>query len=232
MPITFRCPSGHKLSVADNLASRKARCPVCRTKMFVPPDNSDPRQIARPAPEVSDEALEQAVDMDELDRPGQLHRTAAASAKAKRPDPGKMQTVQLLALALAAVALFNAGPAVVKHANLFIAPDWARLALLLACLQLVYVAWMASIPDWSTVFVGMLVFASVCALYAVAMAVVMFTPLDTPLPLGLSNVRQSAAGWCFAVLAMNGMMTYACGRVAGKWRRAHEVARVRMALTQ
>jgi hypothetical protein len=64
------------------------------------------------------------------------------------------------------------------------------------------------------------------------MAVVMFTPLDTPLPLGLSDVRQLAAGWCLAVLAMNGMMTYACGRVAGKWRRANEVARVRMALSQ
>ena len=240
MSIDFRCPEGHKLSVANELAGRKARCPVCRVKMYVPLDNTNPKQIALTAPDAAgsgEEALPQPKLAGDLivqpDGRGHdaLQDEAAASAAARvyRPDRGKVQTVQLLAATLAAVALFNAAPALVKHANLATAPDWARIVLFISALQLVYVAWMASIPDWSTVWMGMLVFALVSTMYAVAMAVVMYTPLNSPLGLGLSDVRHSAAGWCFAVLALNGMMTYVCGRVAGKWRRAYEAARLRMA---
>ena len=229
MPIIFRCPSGHKLNVGDELAGRKARCPACGVKMVVPQDSSDPRQVARPAPGALDDEIGYG-EASQSRLPPLASSNTPGGNRVYRPDRGKVQTVHMLAVALAAVACFNAGPAIFKHANLWQAPDWARLVLVVAVIQLVYVAWMASIPDWSTVWVGMLVFALVCAAHAVAMAVVMFTPLDTPLVLGLENVRHTAAGWCFAVLSLNGMLTYACGRVAAKWRRANEVARLRLAL--
>jgi hypothetical protein len=153
----------------------------------------------------------------------------SAGPEVYRPDPGKVQTVQLLAVGLALVALFSAAPAVLKHADLAAAPAWARLVLLISALQLVYVVWMASLPDWGTVWVGMLVFALAATVYAVVLAILMFTPLDTPLGLGLDDVRHSAGGWCFAVLMLTTLMTAVCGRVSAKWRRSLELARWRAA---
>ena len=36
MTIRFSCTAGHKLSVPDDLAGRKVRCPTCNTKVSVP----------------------------------------------------------------------------------------------------------------------------------------------------------------------------------------------------
>jgi hypothetical protein len=127
--------------------------------------------------------------------------------------------VYLLGAGLAAVVVFSVVPAL-KHLNLAVAPDWARLALLVAGLQLVYVAWMVTLPDWSTVWIGMLVFAAVAALYGMGMALALATPADRPIILGLTDVRQSAAGWCAAVVLLSSLMTFFCGRISSRWRRA------------
>lgn len=141
-----------------------------------------------------------------------------------RPDPGKLQTVYLLTVVLGAGVALSAAPAL-PYLNLLEAPGWARVVLLVAALQLVYIAWMASIPDWSTVWIGMVVFALAAAFYGAGTAVLMFTRPEQAVPLDLEDLRDKAKGWCAAMLLLNTLMTYACGRVAGRWRRQYELAR-------
>jgi hypothetical protein len=136
-----------------------------------------------------------------------------------RADRGHVQTVRWLAAFLGLVATFGALPAL-GHANLATAPPWARLAILVAALQAVYVVWMVFAPDWSTVWVAMLVCAAVATLYAAVTAIALATPLDAPLPLGMGDVRARLDRWCGAVLMLNALATYACGRTSAKWRRA------------
>lgn len=109
------------------------------------------------------------------------------------------------------------------HPDIETAPGWARLVLFVAFLQTIYVAWMALTPDWSSVWVLMLAFAAVAAGYATVTAIAIATPLDAPLPLGMSEVRGSAARWCGSVLLIHGLATYLCGRTSTKWRRALEL---------
>ncbi len=223
MSIDFRCPAGHKLSVDDALAGRKARCPLCRQKMWVPEDNSQPNQFARLVEGEAEPSMVVAV-ADSSSEPG----SGEPPYEIYRPDPGKIQTVQLLAIGLALAALFQAAPATM-HWNIAIAPDWAQLVLLLAIVQLAYVAWMLTVPDWSSVWVSMLVCALVAAIYGAAMAIFLYTPRDAPLMLELEEgVRYSAGGWCAAVVLLTGMMTFVAGRVSGGWRRTYEIARRRV----
>ncbi len=142
-----------------------------------------------------------------------------------QPDRGKLQTVHLLAVALGALTIFAAAPAL-KHLNLVEAPGWARVLLVMSALQLLYVAWMVSLPDWSTVWIGMVVFAVAAAIYGMGWAIVAFTPHDKTIDiLGLEDVRRGASGWCLAMLLLTTLMTYCCGRISAKWRKAWELAK-------
>ncbi len=140
------------------------------------------------------------------------------------PDVGKIMTVRWLAFFLALAVLFSLGPVIVKmHLNLAGAPWWARLALLLAVVQAVYILWMLSAPDWASVWVVMLVFATVAALYGMATAIALATPAHEDILLDMEKVRYSAKAWCGAVLLVMSLATYLCGRTSAKWRRAVEL---------
>lgn len=139
-----------------------------------------------------------------------------------QPDQGKIQTVRWLALLLAMVVAFSTAPAVM-HLNLPASPGWVRAVLLLAALQAVYLVWMLATPDWSTVWVMMLVFAFVAALYGTATAIAVATPLDKAMPLGMGEVRTSSARWCGSMMLLNALATYLCGRTSAKWRRSFEL---------
>ncbi len=142
-------------------------------------------------------------------------------------DAGKIQTVHLLAAALVALTLFAAAPAL-KHLNLVTAPGWARVVIIMSAVQLLYVGWLVSLPDWSTVWIGMVVFAVVAAVYGMGWAAVTFSPVEREVTfLDLEDVRDQASGWCMAVLLLTTLLTYACGRVSGRWRRAFEVAKAK-----
>lgn len=136
-----------------------------------------------------------------------------------QPDRGHLQTVRWLALILGAVVLFSIGPAVV-HLNLETAPGWARAVLLMAAVQVVFILWMLATPDWASVWVLMLVFGFVATLYAAGTAVALATPLDAPMPLGMGAIRTWAAAWFAAVLAVECLATYLCGRTATRWRHS------------
>jgi hypothetical protein len=144
-----------------------------------------------------------------------------------RPDAGKVLTVRWLALFLFSAVFFSVCPAVYRtHLNLETAPGWARLVLLLAGLQAVYVVWMLNVPDWASVWVVMLVFATVSAAYALAAAIALATPLHEPLLLGMDEgIRRPAKAWCGAVMLVMALATYLCGRTSAKWRRSFELDR-------
>jgi hypothetical protein len=147
------------------------------------------------------------------------------------PDTGKVQTVYMLAIALTGFTVFAAAPAL-RHINLLDAPWWARVVLILTAMQLAYIAWMVSLPDWSTVWIGMLVFAVVAAVYGAACGIVVVTPeseainfLDLDGPPDDPDFRRRVAAWCFVMLLLGTLLTYACGRFAGKWRKQYELAK-------
>lgn len=149
-------------------------------------------------------------------------------AGARPPASLPAQTAWLLAVAMAVVVLFCAAPAL-KHVNLLHAPGWARIVLLLAVVQLIYVVWMAVMPDWSTVWIGMLVFAGGAAVYGLGLAVALATPSKKHMILGMDEVKQTAAGWCVAVMVLSALLVYVCGRISAHWRRAYEAAKAERA---
>lgn len=151
-------------------------------------------------------------------------RPKMMAADTYRLDRGKLQTVRLLALLLIGVAFLNVLPVGwLGEFDLEQAPGWARVAALLAVIQLVYVLWMVTTPDWSSVWVVTTVLAVVAALYAMATGIVLATPLDRPMPLGLGEYRRGAPRWCGAVLLFTLLATYLCGRIAARWRRSFEL---------
>jgi hypothetical protein len=140
-----------------------------------------------------------------------------------RPDRGRIASTKWLAGILLAAVLFSLAPVVYQmQVNLETASGWARVVILVAVLQVFYVSWMLSAPDWSTAWIVMLVFAGVSALYAVATAMAIATPPDRAMPLGLGEVRYSARVWCGAVLAIMSLCTYLAGRFSTRWRRSFD----------
>jgi len=216
--------------------------PKNRPKAHPPkPDQQSPEAKERPARsrrlrrigrrEKRATAAEVSSSSNSASEPKRSRRTAAAPRKPKtkymphnvyRPDHGKIQTTRWLAFFLTFILLFSAAPAL-AHLDVETAPGWARAALLLALLQAVYVAWMLATPDWSTVWVVMMVFAVVAALYGMATAVAIATPWDQPMPLGMGQIRTSASRWCGAVLLVMSLATYLCGRTSARWRRTFEL---------
>jgi hypothetical protein len=141
-----------------------------------------------------------------------------------RPDKGHLATVKWLALILGLVVVFSVSPVCyLRHFNLATAPGWARAVLMVAAVQAAYIAWMLILPDWASVWVLMLVFAMASAIYAVATAVAVATPLEQPIWLDMGAVRNSAGAWSAAVLLAMSLGTYLCGRTATRWRRTFEL---------
>jgi hypothetical protein len=68
----------------------------------------------------------------------------------------------------------------------------------------------------------MFVFAASAAGFGTIMAIVSSNPSGTLPPLGLSGARSSAATWCGANLVVTTLMSFGCGWLATKWRRAEQ----------
>jgi hypothetical protein len=139
-----------------------------------------------------------------------------------RFDSDKRWTVYYLAVAMAALSLFSMIPAL-PHWNLAAAPAWARAVWLLSLLQLAYVVWVASIPDWATLWSSMIVYTVVAALYGLTMMVALTTPVVDIVPLDLTDLRRQAVLWCLVVVLLACLLAYFCGRAAWRWRRTLEL---------
>lgn len=163
------------------------------------------------------------------DRVGERRRRVARRPRlvppnAYRPDADHVRTVKWLAVFLGLAVLFSLAPVVrFLYLNPETAPGWARVVLLAAAVEAVFIAWMLAAPDWASVWVVMLVFAVVAAMYGMATAIAAATPPHQPLPLGLAEVRTTAASWSGAVMLVMALATYACGRLSAKWRRVYEL---------
>jgi len=141
-----------------------------------------------------------------------------------RADAKQIEMVYWLAAILLFAVVFGAAPAL-RHWQLAEAPVWARIVLLVAAAQLVYIAWLVLMPDWSTIWVGMVLFALVGAGYGASMALVGSMPQGKLPPMGLAGAGSSAAAWCGANVLVMGLLSFACGRLATKWRRSDVVHR-------
>jgi hypothetical protein len=145
-----------------------------------------------------------------------------------RPDRYKLASVYWLGLALLLITLVEMIPAVVHgiHSSppfftIAGSPAWAQAVLVLCLLQLVYVAWMVSLPDWSTVWSLMAVYGLVAAAYGYVLAVSLMTPRDQDLMLGLDAVRRLTPLWCSAMVLLTFLAAFLCGRTSSRWHRAY-----------
>jgi len=192
------------------------------------------RKKAQPVSASAAKAAEQAPKPAEKPSPQPREQTRVRKKKLKQPktmppdvyqaDEGKILTVKYLAIVLVLAALFSVVPVAWRlQLNLETAPGWARIVVLIAALQVLYVAWMLAAPDWAAVWVVMLVFAGVSTIYGTATAYVIASPADKPMLFELGDVRHSAPSWCGAVLAVMALATYLCGRTSARWRRSFEL---------
>jgi hypothetical protein len=138
------------------------------------------------------------------------------------PDADKRWTVYYLAAGMLAFSVFCLLPAL-RHWNLGEAPDWARAVWLTSILQLAFVAWVLSVPDWATLWVSMLAFTLVATGYGLAMAVALTTPLEQAIPLDMTDIRRQAPLWCGCVVLLAFLLAYLCGRTAWRWRKTFEL---------
>jgi len=123
-----------------------------------------------------------------------------------------------MAIVLAVMTLLTAAPAL-RYWRLAAAPGWAQLMLLAAGLQLAYLAWLATNPDWAAVWVVMIAFAAAATMLAVAGTMTLMAPTNSDLPLGLEAVRRPAAAWCLVGTALCAAAAYYCGHVVQTWKR-------------
>ena len=253
MTIRFLCPTGHHLSVPDEMTGKLVRCARCKETIRVPkPAVSVVEKSSRDDPSESTErpATEKPVRTGRRflrrghkasppeerppkkrppkkrnsDRPSRKDGPKRMPPDVYAPDRGHVATVRGLAMILGLVIAFSVCPVFyLAHWNLAAAPGWARIVVLLAVVQAAYIAWMLNVPDWSSVWVAMLVFAAVSTLYGTATAIALATPIDQPMLLGMTEVRHSAGAWCGSVLLVMSLATYLCGRTSAQWRRSFEL---------
>lgn len=229
-------PQGHsdvhalRTSAADELAAEPLEVVAAAPKVPQPPPlpptppNLEASPVAvqvvhAPPPAPYQPPAQQAVSR----RPRWLAPARAElAAQSYRPAPHQAETVYWLAAVLLFVVVFTSAPAL-GYLQLDEAPIWAQAMLLVAGLQLAYAAWLVIVPDWSTVRVGVWLFAASAMLYAAASGLFGMAG-GAELPLEYVGGRGSAAGWSGVSAIVLGLMSYACGQVCGNWRRADFIA--------
>ncbi|HEY5313002.1 MAG TPA: hypothetical protein VIK18_10805 [Pirellulales bacterium] len=189
-------------------ASPGAKLPLAN----VPTANARPAnaRLAAPAPIVAIRTTAAVRDWIRVAEPDELDR-------AFRPDETRLQMVYLLAGALMLLALLSAWPAL-THFRRHEAAPWVAVVLLMSVVSLVYVVWLLSLADWSTLRVGMVLCAACAAAYACGLAIVIGTPDTRAIALGLDEVRAHAGLWCALQMGLLGAICYGFGRQASCWR--------------
>src|SRR5581483_11915510 len=136
-----------------------------------------------------------------------------------RPDPRQLEIAYWLASLLPFAAAFCAAPAL-PHMQFAGAPGWAQLMLCTAVLHIGYAAWLALLPDVSTVRVGMYLFATSATAYLAAMTAICFFSNSQLTALGLSGMRGPAAAWCGLAFVVVTLTAGACAWIARQWQDA------------
>jgi hypothetical protein len=149
-------------------------------------------------------------------------------------DPGKKWTVYQLGMAVAALGLAGMYPSiaeVIRHVTDFDSTGveaWAYFVFLLTGIQLVYALYLVQLPDWSTLWVVMILCACVTVFYAMAMGVSMMAGKDNALiaALGLTAPQENGylSLWCLMMMMLTSLLTYALVRASVKWQKSFELA--------
>jgi hypothetical protein len=172
--------------------------------------------VAYAAATVADAAADQAdLGSDVSTKTGWL-----STEPGYRPDRSRVQTVRLLAMALALLTGMCLWPAL---ANIGSFGDrlWVSAVVFLSALQLAYIIWMLSVPDWSTLRVMMGVFTCVAAVYGMGMAATFFSEPGDPTVLQFEPPHERAPLWCGLIVILSGLMVYLLGRCDTAWRKAY-----------
>ena len=130
---------------------------------------------------------------------------------------GRVQTTYLLALGVGGVASWAALPAF-PHINLLEAPIWAIAVLVGFLLHALFVVWMVSLPDWSTVWLGGCVLSLTSLLYVAGAGMAAMSARW----FGLAEMRGTAVSWSIVMSVLFALMAFACFRFASGWRREFE----------
>ncbi|HET6883913.1 MAG TPA: hypothetical protein VFI31_27410 [Pirellulales bacterium] len=133
------------------------------------------------------------------------------------PTPRQLEVVYWLACLLPFAVVFCAAPTM-PYLEFAGAPLWAQFLLCTACLQLAYAAWLATVPDWSSVRVGAYLFGAVAIVSLLAAVGLAFASEASLSWAGLANVRATASAWCGLTAVVNGFASAACRWLERRWR--------------
>lgn len=135
--------------------------------------------------------------------------------------PAQIRAAYIMSSVTGAVAILGASPALLALRHPPVA-GWVWLVLLFTLIEIAYALWLASLPDWSTLWVGMALGAAVAAIYALVLVAAMATPESRSLPIGLDDLRSSLGVWAVLLFALHGGLAYAAGWISSRWRRDYE----------
>ncbi len=139
-------------------------------------------------------------------------------------DARRAWRARLLAVAVVALAIFSAAPAMAYLDG----PQthvWCWLALVASGLLAAGATGVLWLPDWSTLWCATWLAGFVGCCYFVALSRAIVAPADRPLPLGLESVRSAAAGWSGLIVLLSGALCYGIARLSSSWREEYEAGR-------
>ncbi|HVX15421.1 MAG TPA: hypothetical protein VHC22_29800 [Pirellulales bacterium] len=136
-----------------------------------------------------------------------------------RPGPRQLEFAYWIACLLPFVAVFCAAPAL-PHLQFSDAPSWAQALLCIAAVELGYAAWLAMVPDWSIVRIGMFLFGGVAALFAGSMFACLLSSQAQWMSLAMAELRATAATWCGLSAVVSACAFAACRWLDRVWRAA------------
>lgn len=249
MTIRFVCPLGHPLVVPDDLAGSDGQCPICRQRLVVPvaePGAAVPHQqmgngaiqsaaAAKPLATAAESSGPPAsLIPDALDSAPPVGLPTTSVAPPPRPsalqslprgyvaEPAQLRWAYTIALIAGGIAILSAWPALAALRHPPVA-GWVWVVVGLSLVQVAYALWLAGLPDWSTLWIGMALGTILAALDGIGLAIAMATPVARSLPLGLDDVRTTLGTWSAALLVLHGGLAYAAGWISARWRRDYEL---------
>lgn len=102
---------------------------------------------------------------------------------------------------------------------------WAFVAIWIALVQAAYAAYVAQLPDWSTLWVTTCVTLALSVGYAMLLGLTSLARPDSwvaeRLELTDHLAGGRAAGWCFIMLCLTSATSYFSGRLSTRWRQAY-----------
>jgi len=118
------------------------------------------------------------------------------------------------------MTLFVAVPAM-KHLGSSGTPAWVWIVITLVAIQSLYILCVVTLPDWSTVWMGSLIFGLTSVMHLLGLAASLAITKES-LPLGLAPATLLTSGWCAAVALLSAGMAFGCLRISRPWRAEYE----------